>query len=120
VSNEEFMIEVFRVGASMCDFMGPGELIWRCDGKYAPLTVWVSCSDFFDWASADQEIVTPETIGLLKQAIADVRAVEPDSWLGGSLYAARQRKKRPMKAAYKYIPDSMRVLFDACGPERVD
>lgn len=120
MTNEEFMLDVFRVGVSMYDFMGPGGLRWRCDGEYAPLTVWVDCSDFFQWASADMEKVTPNTIGLLKQAIADVRAIDPDSWLGGELYAARQRKKRPMKAWYRHTPEPLHAMFDACGPERAD
>lgn len=36
---------------------------WRTDGEYAPVTIFVNCSDLFWWAHADVEEVTPRQRG---------------------------------------------------------
>ncbi len=96
-------------------------LMWRVDGKYAPITFLVSCSDFFWWGTADCEIVTPDEIEALEQAFADVKAASTntqlDAYWGAVLYVARKRRMRPQGAAYPTVP-ALAALFDACGPER--
>jgi hypothetical protein len=106
---------------------------WRCDGEYAPITIWVNCNDLFYWACADLEELTIDNLPVLAQAIADAREV--DSVLGAlrgcSLFCCRMRGMRPQQPAYPkensytvggvktVIPaEDWKALFDACGPER--
>jgi len=96
-----------------------GMLSWCCDEEYAPITFWVKCSDTFCWGCADAEVLTPETLPILKQAIEDCKRIDP---VFGSVYAcdlftARIRQMRPQGAAYPENRD-LWPLFDACGPER--
>lgn len=97
----------------LCDSLG-----WRTDGEWAPLTLWVNVNDVFVWASSDTENITPENIGDLERAIADLRAAVPDPYEvihAPALFAARLRKRRPQGPAY---PENRALwaLFDACGP----
>ena len=118
---------------------------WRTDSKYAPVTFFVDCNDLFYWAYADSEKITAENFPLIKQAVDDVAAAlnvcDPryryrskeeavgtvesmyDAWrVAGShaadLFCARVRQMRPQRPCYKRYPDSLKPLFDACGPER--
>jgi hypothetical protein len=108
-------------------------------------TFWVSCSDFFHWASADGEDIEPEDIPLLRQCIADLKATGAETWEMEVplLYAARKRGMRPMRlwlqrlrtggygketrsqeevdawnAKYGWTHELMHDLFVAAGPER--
>lgn len=95
------------------------ELFWRCDDEYAPLMISVLCNDVFAWGTADCEEITPADLPMLAQAFADAREATGDRWeSGGNLYCARKRKERPQGAYYRYIPDPLKPLFDAAGPER--
>lgn len=94
------------------------QLMWRCDGEYAPLTFMVNCSDVFAWACADAEIIEPGDIDDLKRAFADVRAADDCSMdEAPNLWVARKRRTRPQGAAYPKTP-ALWPLFDAAGPER--
>lgn len=93
---------------------------WRTDApEYDPITLMVSCNDFFIWGSSDGEEITPENIEVLEQAVKDVEALT-----GGKrtyadlLFCARVSKLRPQGAYYKYLPKELWPLFDACGPVR--
>jgi hypothetical protein len=100
------------------------ELSWRVDGQYAPITFLVNCSDTFAWATADCEPLTPETIDVFEQVVADIRAAVPDDAqravyvYAAMLYAARQRGMRPMREAYPREYVKLAELLDACGPAR--
>lgn len=101
------------------------------------VTFMVNANDLFYWACADGEEITPDNIAQLRQAITDVRLArglqsEPrisesrEEWewwyhaghLGAELFCCRVRGMRPQRPCYKSIPDDLRPLFDACGPER--
>jgi hypothetical protein len=96
-------------------------LSWRTDGQYAPITFMANCSDDFYWGTGDCETITPDNIGELEQAVADVVAITGDAfgtaYFGVMLFCARLRGMRPQGASY---PDDERLwpLFDACGPGR--
>lgn len=113
-----FIMRVLRTFA-----MAPNDsndmLLWRTDGRYAPITFFASCSDFFYWGTADAEEIKPEDIDALEQAFADVRAAGADEgqYWGAVLYAARKRGMRPQRPARPQAP-ALAALFDACGPER--
>ena len=92
------------------------EVLWRTDGKYAPVTFWAGCNDCFWWATADTEEITPENIHLLEQAKKDCGPDHRD--LFNILFAAQVRKMRPQGAFYRAVPKELWSLFDACGPER--
>lgn len=95
-----------------------GELYWRVDGEYAPITFLLDCSDTFHWATADCEPLTEHNIHILEKAVADIRAISPsDVYWAPELFAARVRRMRPMQAAYPRNP-ALRPLFDTCGPPR--
>lgn len=97
-----------------------GDLYWRTDGEYAPVTFWILVNSAFSWATADTEQIMPEDMGALRQAAADVRAVMGREWYAPDallLWAARKRGMRPQPPAYPQDA-RLRALFDACGPER--
>lgn len=97
-----------------------GPLWWRTDGEYAPVTFLVNCNDLFWWACSDCERVTEANIVEVERAFADVRAadeIETIQW-ASQLFVCRVRGMRPQKPALRNIPESIRPLFLACGPER--
>lgn len=85
--------------------------------------LWIAenCNDLFYWGCADMEEITPETLPILEQAIADCDAayeVGYGSIYAGTLYAARMRKMRPQTPCYAGFAPWLRPLLDACGPDR--
>lgn len=92
---------------------------WRCDGEYAPITIWIQCSDTFGWGCADAEDLTLENLPILEQSIRDCEAVDPvlGRMIACDLFVARVRGIRPQGAAYPKNKE-LWPLFDACGPER--
>ena len=44
MSKSDFILEVLKLTAmfpnNLCD-----ELLWRCDGEYAPITFFINCND---------------------------------------------------------------------------
>ena len=113
----DFVLRVLRAFA-----MSPNDsndmLLWRTDGKYAPITFMANCSDLFDWATADCEVITPENVGELERAFADVKAVSPTwQYEGVNLFCARVRGRRPQRPAYPK-DEALWPLFDAAGPVR--
>lgn len=94
-----------------------GEIWWRTDGKFAPVTFLINCNDLFYWASADCEEVNPENIHILKQAIEDSKELT-DSHHALLLFCARVRNMRPQRPYYKYFSDGMKKLMDEAGPWR--
>ncbi len=95
-----------------------GEIFWRVDGKNAPITFFLDCSDTFSWGTADFEPLTEENIHIFEEAVADICAVNPDyAYYAPELFAARIRGRRPMAFAYPSDP-KLHALFDACGPAR--
>lgn len=110
----DFLRRVLAVFAfDNCD-----DLWWRTDGEYAPATFFVLCNDLFEWGTADVEPIRIEDLPLLEQTAEDVRPLVPMLNCVGDLFAARKRQMRPQGASYKYIPEVLWPLFDACGPER--
>lgn len=96
-----------------------GDLFWRVD-DHQP-TLYANVSDVFAWGGADCEPITPQTLTVLEQAYADLKAVGAEEFTA-ELYAARQRGMRPQGAAYPGAAhESWRrvaALYDSCGPER--
>lgn len=122
MTDTETLAFVRRVLAVYDAFDGPeagGELFWRVDGEYAPVSFFAICNDLFHWATADLEPITPENVGELEGAVADCRAVDDVAGVcnATALFCCRARGMRPQGAAY---PKDERFwpLFDACGPER--
>lgn len=94
-----------------------GDLLWHSDGQR--IQVWANVSDVFAWGSADAEEITPGNLPVLKQAIADLRAIHRfDEVYAPELFAARVRGQRPQGAAYPKERAATQALFDACGPAR--
>lgn len=112
---ETYMLRVLKLYQRMDAF---GELFWRTDGDFAPITFFAIQNDIFAWATADLEEITPENIAELERAVAEIEAIDPDElhW-APQLFSARIRKMRPQGAAYPANP-KLAKLFDVCGPER--
>ena len=111
-----FLLRVFRATAfDHCD-----DLFWRTDGEYTPVTLWINCNDLFYWACADLEEITPDNIELLEQSLKDVDEAEDRRYsvYGPQLFCCRFRKMRPQRPFYRGMPEKLKPLFDACGPER--
>lgn len=110
----EFIIRLLR----LFQFDYCGEVWWRGEPELdGPLSFFVTCNDAFWWATGDNERITPENIGVLEQAFADLEKVRARSH-APLLFCARVRGMRPQGAMYKYIPDAAWPLFDAAGPAR--
>lgn len=94
-------------------------LFWRVDD--GTLSLYANVSDVFDWGSADCEPITADTLPVLEQAYADLKAIDAAEYTA-ELYAARQRGVRPQGAAYPGDKSrawrEVSALYDACGPER--
>ncbi len=94
-------------------------IYWRTDGKYGPVTFFITSSDLLAWGGTDCEEVNEETLPLLKQAVEECKAIDPvcGAIAGCDLFICRANKSRPQGAAY---PDERELwpLFNACGPER--
>jgi hypothetical protein len=112
---------IYRVLVAVADAEAYGDLWWRTDGDYAPVTFFVNCNDLFAWACGDVERVTPENVGEFERAAADAYAADPEfgSIYAPALFCCRVRGMRPQGAAYPKDRPALWPLFDACGPERV-
>ena len=77
------------------------------------LLFFANCSDTFAWATADCEEISFENLDVLKASFADVAAVCAEHWYAPLLFAARVRKRRPMRQFMKKVPDSLRHLFES-------
>ncbi len=108
MTKEELAIRVLKATG----FDWTGNLFWRSDHEYAPITMFVNCNDLFYWGCADAEEITEENIGLLEEALV------VDNTYGADLFCARSRKMRPQQPCYKGYSEEIKKLFDACGPER--
>jgi|SRR5690349_22044429 len=93
-------------------------LFWRDNLPQGDKTIkfFAMCSDTFNWATADIEEITPENVHVLEMAFTDISAVGCQSWWAPLLFAARVRGMRPMPKLA--IPDPLKEMFNACGPER--
>ena len=95
-------------------------IFWRCDGKYAPITIWINCNDLFCWATADLEEITVERLPEFERAIADCEVIDPvlGALRGCDLFCCRMRGMRPQRPAYPTDKPEWKAIFDSCGPER--
>lgn len=118
----ELLDLILRVFNIFNGFSGPDcdELWWRVDDEYSPVTLLVNCNDLFYWGCADSEMITHDNIHLLEDAATKIKEINPDREYkdAGALFCCLVRKMRPQKVQYKYMPERLRALFDACGPER--
>jgi hypothetical protein len=110
-AEHEFLVRVLKI---FSDADAHNDLLWwvRDDGPH----MYANVSDVFAWGGADAEDITPDTLPVLEQALADLKAIRQEH-LVGELYAARIRKMRPQGAAYP-AEAAAQALFNACGPER--
>ncbi len=121
--NGEFLLRVFKAFNIHPDnFLADGkELMWRTDGEYAPLSLFVKCSDFFYWGCADSEDLTSENIHLLEVAMEDTAKAGLDTDDGLLLFCCRSRKLAPMKAWMRQCTsewtEEQKNLFLNCGPQ---
>lgn len=86
----------------------------------------VDCSDTFGWGCADSETVHEDELPDLRRAWEDSQELDHD-WLWPTLWCARKRGKRPMRAFHATRlghepswapPGTMAALFDQVGPVR--
>lgn len=95
-------------------------LTWRVThkpGSEADVKLFALCSDFFHLATADcEEIEDIADIDLLERCLADLDGTGEEIYLA-ELFAARKRKMRPLKNAYKGMAPAAAALFDGCSTE---
>ena len=102
------------------EFEGTDGIWWRIfkeeDNR---LAVFALCNDFFVWACADVEEITPENLVVLEGAKVDLAKLGDDEEMYVALlFCSRVRGMRPQGAFYEHLPKPSWPLFDACGPER--
>lgn len=105
--------QVFRTYQDADDYES---LMWRVSDDHAQIELFVNCSDFFYWATADCEEVTADDLPALRQALTDLDAADGTEYLG-ELFAARKRHLRPQGPAYKHMNPATVALFNACCTE---
>lgn len=124
VAHLDYVTELFRI-LREADLMGESTpLIWQVDQE-GRLRFSMLCSDTFAWGCADAEEVTRKDLPLLRECLADLKAVKDygELWLS-VLYCCRKREMRPMNAWVEKVPraDGMpQAVLDlilAAGPER--
>jgi len=117
MSTLEFILDVLDTFAKedMCN-----EIWWRTDSPdYNPITFIVTCNDFFGYASADAEIITPENLPILKQSMKDCTDSKghcsEESIL---LFCARVRNRKPLDAYLSETKHKLMYfnLFNNLGP----
>lgn len=112
------ILRAFKIFDGFCG-VDSSLLGWRTDGEYAPVSLYVNCNDLFYWGCADSEKLTVENISELEKAAEDIKKINPEDFSNADiLFCCRMRKMRPQKPYYKYIPNNLKPLFDACGEER--
>lgn len=103
-------------------FEGPSseELWWRTDGEYAPVTLMINFNDLFLWGCSDVEELTEDNIDFLEDTVEEVSSLDPrgDYVYAPILWVCRIRGMRPQGACYRFMPEYLWPLLDACGPER--
>jgi hypothetical protein len=92
--------------------------------------VFVICSDFFYWGTADGEEFGPDDLPLMRECAKDLKeAGDYTEVYTTLLYCARRRGMRPQRSYFRtresgYKVDTLnpaaRALFDACGPAGSD
>lgn len=112
------------------DALDSGDIWWRTDGEYAPITLLVNCNDLFVWGCADCEEITRENLPILEATFAELKALNKKDGVfyeethlercAPAVFCCRVRKMRPQGACYneKYYPKAVWPLFDSAGPER--
>lgn len=83
-------------------------LFWRVDAGV--LSIYVMCSDTFDFASADCEEITPENLPVFRQAFTEAKAVDSGAFLAPYLFCARVRKRQPLEEWFKEMKDYTEIL----------
>lgn len=92
-------------------------LWWRCDGGFAPLSLFACCPTVLERGVSDCVRITTVNVDRFEAALTDVGAVtNGDFTFGPALFVWRERGARPAADGY---PSDVRVhaLFDGCGPE---
>lgn len=97
------------------------EYIWWRGFEDEPLKFFVTCNDYFHWATSDLEEITDENLDSLIETVEECEEIMgrfrgDDGFL---LWCSRQRGIRPQGAYYKHLDSELHHLFDASGPERV-
>ncbi len=89
------------------------KMFWSANNGATKL--YVLCNDFFWWAVADAEDITPKNVALLRACFEELTG-ESREW-APLLFCARVRQLRPQGCCYPKEP-TLIALFDACGPKR--
>lgn len=112
---ETFLMTLFRtLAAADCH----SALYWtQAEFGVAGIEWYILCPDVFEWGTADAEMVTPENVHLLTEALTACKVVDLP-WRMPELFCAMSRGQRPQGAYYNGVPAVLHPLFDACGPER--
>lgn len=97
-----------------------GRLRWQIDGEDSPeISFWLDSSNVFDGFSESWEQVVPESLPVLKAAIAFCRSVDPDSGAaaGCDFWICAKHKTRPHKFPHS---QDLWPLFNVCGKGKAD
>jgi hypothetical protein len=116
MTNEQ-IVEALRL---IAESWSSEDFFFRLD-KDGNVTILANCSDFFEWGTADAEEITADKLGVLADALHDLKQVQNYTFAReylALLYSARVRGSRPQGAYYEHLDRSLWPLFDACGSER--
>jgi hypothetical protein len=128
IANLGQMHDVFRVLEIFAEADAREALYWKFETE-GELKMFAMCSDTFEWATADLEEITTESVPVLDQALKDLQKIDGSiTHFITELYACRMRQMRPMRAYYRQmrsiypdaVVDKVFELLNACGPERED
>lgn len=88
---------------------------WVLDRDGTMLWFTVSWEDLFEPGLVVTEMVAPDDVGTLEQALVDVAQATGDYTFGPALFLCRMLRCRPANSAYPTDP-RLYTLFDAAGP----
>jgi hypothetical protein len=118
MNNPEFVYKVLQFFDSIDSH---DSLYWDCHDN--EVSFWINCNDLFWWATADLEEITEENFNILVETYKEFEGNDKAHdriYHADALFACRSRKMRPQNCILKDLPEHIRPLFEACGPERTD
>lgn len=83
------------------------DIVWWTDGE--DLRMSLSCSDWFQWATADAEEITDQTVQIFENACS--QAVSLNEVFLGGMYASMVREQAPMPPRMVKMSPELRKYY---------
>lgn len=107
------LMERFNIDGESILVSGHGSAFLRSPGIGGALIALVMCSDFFAWACADAEQITPSMYREIIETADTCSHLEDVTTYAPLLVVARKRGMRPITPRLERMPKPWRAMFEA-------